>query len=99
MVGVARWTKDGWELLEGIAFNAYAFTGFKASALRVIEDAKRIGNLVEANPGIGKNIKNIFGEDRYWHPFHDGKVLIWKLDDDGVLFIGAFYSLPNPLIF
>ncbi len=94
---MARWTKDGWELLEGIAFNAYAFTGFKASALRVMTDANRITNLVVANPGIGKNIKNMFGEDRYWHPFHDGKVLIWKLDDEGVLFVGAFYSLPGEL--
>jgi hypothetical protein len=57
----------------------------------------RICNLVEANPGIGKNTKNIFSEDRYWHPFHNGKVLIWKLDDDGVLFVGAFYSLPTEL--
>jgi hypothetical protein len=56
---MARWTKDGWELLEGIAFNAYAFTGFKMSALKVIDDAKRVCSIAEANPGIGKNIKNI----------------------------------------
>ena len=95
---MARWTKDGWELLEGIAFNAYAFTGFKMSALKVIEDANRVCSIAEANPGIGKNIKNIIGEDRFWHPFHDGKVLIWKLDDEGVLFLGAYYSLPDHLV-
>ena len=94
---MARWTRDGWELLEGIALNAYAFTGHKTSAFNLINEAKRICNLVEANPGIGKNTKNIFNEDRYWHPFHNGKVLIWKLDDDGVLFVGAFYSLPTEL--
>lgn len=95
---MARWTKDGWELLEGIAFNAYSFTGFKMSALKVIEDANRVCSIAEANPGIGKNIKNIFGEDRFWHPFHDGKVLIWMLDDEGVLFLGAYYSLPDHLV-
>lgn len=95
---MARWTEDGWELLEGIALNAYAFTGHKTSASNVMSDARRVCKIVEANPGIGKQIKNIFNEDRYWHPFHDGKVLIWKLDDEGVLFVGAFYSLPNPLV-
>jgi hypothetical protein len=95
---MARWTKDGWELLEGIALNAYAFTGFKASALKVMEDATRVCGIVEANPGIGKMVKNVFGEDRFWHPFHDGKVLIWKLDDDGVMFVGAYYSIPYDLV-
>ena len=91
---MARWTKDGWDLLEGIAFNAYVFTGFRASALRVMEDSARVCSIVESNPGIGKNIQNIFSEDRFWHPFHEGKVLIWKLDEEGVLFVGAFYALP-----
>jgi len=95
---MARWTKDGWELLEGIAFNAYIFTGFKASALKVMEDAARVCRIVMANPKIGKNVKNIFGEDRFWHPFHEGKILIWKLDDEGVIFVGAYYSLPSDLV-
>jgi hypothetical protein len=92
---VARWTEDGWQLLEGIALNTAVFTGFPSSGKKVIEDALRVCSLVELNPGIGKNIKNIFEEDRYWHPFHEGKVLIWKLDDEGPYFIGAYYSLPE----
>jgi len=92
---VARWTEDGWQLLEGIALNASVFTGFPSSGKKVIEDALRVCKLIEQNTGIGKNIKNIFDEDRYWHPFHEGKVLIWKLDDEGPLFIGAYYSLPE----
>ena len=95
---MARWTKDGWSQLEGIALNAFAFTGFKNSALIVIEDAIRISHLINSNPRIGKKIKNIFNEDRYWHPFHDGKVLIWRIDEEGVVFIAAYYSLPENLI-
>lgn len=96
---MARWTEEGWELLESIALNAFVFTGFKLSAVRVIEDAKRVVDLVEANPGLGKRVRNIFNEDRYWHPFHEGKVLIWKITPDGeVIFIGAYYSLPELII-
>jgi hypothetical protein len=95
---VARWTKEGWELLESIAINAYAFTGFRSSALRVMEEAKFVCELVETSPGIGKKMKNIFDEDRFWHTFHDGKILIWRMDEDGVLFVGAFYSLPEQLL-
>ena len=91
---MAKWTQEGRELLETIALNAYLFTGFRASALNVMEDAQRVFKIIEANPGIGKKIKNIFGEDRYWHPFHDGKILIWKMDDQGIIFVGAYYSLP-----
>lgn len=94
---MAKWTKEGWELLETIALNAYLFTGFRASALNVMEDAQRVCKIIESNPGIGKKIKNIFGEDRYWHPFHDGKILIWKLDKNEVLILGAYYSLPDEL--
>lgn len=40
-----------------------------------------------------------FNEDRYWHPFHEGKVLIWKITTEGeVIFIGAYYSLPELII-
>ncbi len=92
---MAKWTKEGWELLETIALNAYLFTGFRASALKVMEDAQSVCKIIEANPGIGKKIKNIFGEDRYWHPFHDGKIILWKLDGKEIIFVGAFYSLPN----
>lgn len=96
---MARWTEDGWELLEGIALNAAAFTGFESSGRKVIEDALRVCEIIENNPGIGVLIKNIFDEDRYWHPFHEGKVLIWKKDQIGPVFIGAYYSLPSNLIF
>lgn len=95
---MARWTEDGWQLLEGIALNTSVFTGFPISGRKVIEDAHRVCKIIELNPGIGKNINNIFDEDRYWHPFHEGKVLIWKLDDEGPLFIGAYYSLPDLLV-
>jgi hypothetical protein len=57
---VARWTKIGWQQLETIALNAYVFTGFRASATNVVKDAQRICKLFESNPGIGKEIKNIF---------------------------------------
>lgn len=57
---MARWTEEGWELLESIALNAFVFTGFKLSAVRVIEDAKRVVDLVEANPGLGKRVRNVF---------------------------------------
>ena len=97
---MARWTKEGWELLEGIALNAYAFTGFKLSAFKVLEDAKRISALVDSSPRMGNKIRNIFGEERFWHPFHDGKILIWKTEDSGeVIFVGAYYSLPDDIIF
>lgn len=95
---MARWTEDGWQLLEGIALNTSVFTGFPSSGKKVIEDALRVCKLIELNTGIGKSIKNIFEEDRYWHPFHEGKVLIWKLDDEEPLFIGAYYSLPDLLV-
>lgn len=95
---MARWTEDGWQLLEGIALNASVFTGFPSSGNKVIEDALRVCKLIELNTGIGINIKNIFDEDRYWHPFHDGKILIWKADNKGPLFIGAYYSLPEDLL-
>lgn len=94
---MARWTEDGWQLLEGLALNASVFTGFSSSGQIVIEEALRVCKLVELNPGVGKVIKNIFDEDRFWHPFHDGKVLIWKLNERGPIFIGAFYSLPKDL--
>ena len=71
---MAKWTEGGWELLEGLALNASAFTGFSVS---------------------GKNVKNIFDEDRFWHPFHEGKVLIWKIEENELIFIGAYYSLPE----
>ncbi|MFA6236062.1 MAG: hypothetical protein WC635_01940 [Bacteriovorax sp.] len=95
---MARWTEDGWQLLEGIALNTSVFTGFPSSGRKVIEDALRVCKLIELNPGIGKNIKNVFDEDRYWHPFHEGKVLFWKLDEEKPLFIGAYYSLPEILM-
>lgn len=96
---MARWTKEGWELLEGIALNAYAFTGFRLSAYKVLEEAKRISSLVDSNPRLGNKITNIFGEERYWHPFHEGKVLIWKIEENGeAIFVGAYYSLPDQII-
>ncbi|MBI2605345.1 MAG: hypothetical protein HYW49_04620 [Deltaproteobacteria bacterium] len=95
---MARWTEDGWELLETIALNAALFTGFESSAHKVMEDALRACTLIESNPGIGKKILNIYNEKRYWHPFHEGKVLVWKLDSNGnPVFTGAFYSLPEYL--
>ncbi len=92
---MAKWTEGGWELLEGLALNASAFTGFSVSGKNVIEDALRICKIIELNPGIGKNVKNIFDEDRFWHPFHEGKVLIWKIEENELIFIGAYYSLPE----
>ncbi len=94
---MAKWTEDGWELLESIALNAYVFTGFKASASKVMEDAIRVCNIIEANPRIGNHIKNIFEEERFWHPFHGGKILIWKEGPEGIIFVGAFYFLPLEL--
>ena len=95
---MARWTEEGWELLEGIALNAAVYTGFPESGRKVIDDALRVCALAEQHPGIGKKIKNIYNEDRFWHPFHDGKVLIWKVDAKGLMFVGAFYFIPEFLI-
>ena len=95
---MASWTEEGWELLEGLALNAAVFTGFNQSAFRLIDDALRVCDIAEKNPGIGKKIKNIYDEDRFWHPFHDGKILIWKVDSIGLKFTGAFYSLPDVLV-
>lgn len=94
---MARWTQEGWESLETIAFNAYQFTGFRASALNVMRDAKRVCDLIQGHPGIGKSIKNIYNEDRYWHPFSEGKVLVWKSQDQEIIFVAAYYALPEEL--
>lgn len=93
-----KWTEDGWELLENIAINAYLFTGFESSARNVIEDARRVCKIVLKNPNLGKIIINIFGEERFWHPFHDGKVIIWKAENGIITFVGAFYSLPEEVL-
>lgn len=94
---MVRWSKIGWEQLETIAFNAYSYTGFKSSAINVMNDARRVGELIDNNPRIGQRVHNIFGEPRFWYTFHNGKVLVWKADGIGPYFVGAFYHLPELL--
>ena len=95
---MARWTKEGWASLEHIAENAVAYTGFPLSGIKIIQEAQEICELIESSNGPWKKIQNIFGETRFWHPFHSGKVIVWKADHKGAIFVGVFYSLPEPLI-
>lgn len=94
---MARWTKEGWANLEHIADSAVAYTGFPASGIKVMQEAQKVCKLVESSNGPWKQVDNIFNQTRYWHSFHNGKVLVWKTDEVGPIFVGAFYSMPNPL--
>lgn len=95
---MARWTKEGWALLNALADNAVAYTGYPSSGKSLMKDADDMCNQILHSKALWKKISNIHHEDRYWHPFHKGKVLIWKTDALGPIFIGAFYSLPSPLM-
>lgn len=94
---MARWTKEGWANLEHIADSAVSYTGFPTSGIKVIQEAQKVCTLVESSKGPWKRIDNIFNQIRYWHPFDNGKVLVWKTDEAGPIFVGVFYSMPNPL--
>jgi len=95
----ARWTKSGWESLLVIADNAVAFTGHPESGLKIIAETERIWNLIQPTNALWKPINNIFEQERFWHTFSDGKIIYWKKDQNGPIFVGVSYSLQDPLFF
>jgi hypothetical protein len=92
------WTKSGWQLLKVIAFNAAEKSGFESTVMKVIEDALDLTKRTSINPFSGVKIQNVYGEDRYYSTFNRGKVAIWRVDEDEVVFVGAYSSLPSDIV-
>lgn len=93
-----HWTENGWQLLKIVAINAALKSGFESTAEKVIKDAISLSQKVASFPEAGTLIKNIYGEDRRYSVFNNGKVAIWKIKDNRPLFVGAYSSIPEPLV-
>ncbi len=93
-----NWSESGWELLKVVAFNAAMKSGFHSSAEQVVRDAIALTERVVKFPESGQSIENAWGDIRYYSVFNAGKVAVWRIKDGAVLFVGAYASLPNPLI-
>jgi hypothetical protein len=89
------WTENGWELLKIVAKNAALKSGFPSTVVKVVKDALELTLRISKFPHSGKHIKNVYGEDRYWSVFNEGKVAIWKIENDAPVFVGAYSSLPD----
>lgn len=92
------WTQDGWHLLKVVAFNAAIKSGFESTAEKVIQDAIALTQRIIQFPHSGNKVTNVYGESRYWSTFNAGKIAIWKVDNDSVLFIAAHSSLPDLIL-
>jgi hypothetical protein len=92
------WTKSGWKLLKVVAFNAAEKSGFESTVMKVIEDALELTKRVSLHPFSGVKIQNIYKEDRYYSTFNRGKVAVWRVDENEIVFVGAFSSLPLELL-
>ena len=92
-----RWTQTGWDNFQIMMDNLVAYTGNPSTGLGVYADAQKVWNQLNSSQAIWKKEINFSGQDRFWHTFNNGKVIYWKVDANGPIFVGAFWSKPAPL--
>lgn len=93
-----NWTPEGWQLLKRVAIQAALKSGHDTTAHKVIKDSISLTAQVIQHPYSGQKTENMYGEDRYYSVFNAGKVAIWFIDSAGPVFVGAYSSLPNPIV-
>lgn len=90
------WKDDGLQLLDSIAANAMRSSGSRETASKVMNEAIKVTKKISTFPNCGTKFTNQAGDDRYYTTFWNGCVVVWLIDNDGPLILGAWRSLPQP---